>query len=223
MEILPIGIYGPYPPNGGATSCYVVSGGGAKLALDFGCGALSAIQKYLNPAELDGVVLSHLHYDHCCDILPLTYMRQKPLIVYTPANPTGIFSLIKMRANLDVRVIGTAAVSHIGSLSLRFCPVKHSVESYAVEVSDENITLVYTGDADETGALTEFCRGAKLVLCNCCANPAAGHMTLHDAARLRDTCKTAVLAAHVDPRYDCTEVAAKLKVPFAVAGESIEI
>ena len=39
------------------------------IVLDFGPGAMGHLLRYADPARLDGMFLSHLHADHCADIV----------------------------------------------------------------------------------------------------------------------------------------------------------
>ena len=55
-------------------SSYLVEAGGARILLDCGSGAFAALQE-LDPRPLDAVVLSHLHFDHCADLIPFGYSR----------------------------------------------------------------------------------------------------------------------------------------------------
>lgn len=86
MEILPIGIYGPYPAAGGATSCYLVRGETGNVVLDLGSGALSALMRRVDVADVDAFLLTHLHYDHFVDALALSYVPGRH-VVYAPATP----------------------------------------------------------------------------------------------------------------------------------------
>lgn len=59
------------PADGQASSAYLVSTGSARLLLDCGPGATTALSAVTTPAALDGIIISHLHSDHCYDLLPL--------------------------------------------------------------------------------------------------------------------------------------------------------
>ena len=59
------------PADGQASSAYLVSTGSTRLLLDCGPGALTALSAVTTPAALDGIIISHLHSDHCYDLLPL--------------------------------------------------------------------------------------------------------------------------------------------------------
>jgi ribonuclease BN (tRNA processing enzyme) len=59
------------PANGQASSGYLVSSDAATVLLDCGPGIATALSAVATPAQLTGVVVSHLHLDHCYDLLPL--------------------------------------------------------------------------------------------------------------------------------------------------------
>jgi ribonuclease BN (tRNA processing enzyme) len=59
------------PADGQPSSAYLVRADGRMLLLDCGPGAATALSALAHPAELDAVVISHLHSDHCYDLLPL--------------------------------------------------------------------------------------------------------------------------------------------------------
>jgi len=59
------------PADGQASSCYLVTTGAARLLLDCGPGAALALSAVAHPSELDAIVISHLHADHCYDLLTL--------------------------------------------------------------------------------------------------------------------------------------------------------
>ena len=90
MRLTVLGCFGPYPPPRGATSGYLDEAGGARFAMDLGTGCLAALTALTEPADLDAVILSHWHYDHCCDLLPLIYRLGalgRTLTVYGPEDP----------------------------------------------------------------------------------------------------------------------------------------
>jgi ribonuclease BN (tRNA processing enzyme) len=59
------------PADGQASSCYLVTDGSTRLLLDCGPGAATVLSAVTHVSTLDAVVISHLHSDHCYDLLPL--------------------------------------------------------------------------------------------------------------------------------------------------------
>lgn len=197
MKITPIGIYGPYPAAFGASGCYLVEGE-TRIVLDLGCGAFSRLRGFADPSLVDAFVLTHLHYDHFCDVLPLSYYPGKH-VVYCPGTPADRFSLIKNSAALDVRVIGEGVGIHIGNTELSFTRTAHGVETYAVRVSENGRSFVYTSDTAWFDGLVGFCRGSELILSDCCPTDGTPHMAVADVARLQKETGVRTVAVHLDP------------------------
>jgi ribonuclease BN (tRNA processing enzyme) len=59
------------PANGQPSSGYLVSCGDTTILLDCGPGVATALSAVAAPDELSAVIVSHLHLDHCYDLLPL--------------------------------------------------------------------------------------------------------------------------------------------------------
>jgi ribonuclease BN (tRNA processing enzyme) len=59
------------PDNGQASSGYLVVTDEATVLLDCGPGIATALGAVAAPGQLSAVIVSHLHLDHCYDLLPL--------------------------------------------------------------------------------------------------------------------------------------------------------
>ena len=221
MEILPVGIYGAYPAPGCASACYAVRGDTATIVLDMGSGSLSLMRKYFEPKDADAFVLSHLHYDHFADALPLAYYPGRHLI-YCPSTPSECFTLLKGAPSHDVRVITEGAKVTVGGMSLDFCRTEHPVETYAVRVTENGRSFVYTADAMLSEKLINFCRGSELVLADCSFPAGTAHMTAEQGAELRDRAGVRLVAIHLSPVYDAAPVLGKLGIPLAGTGRTIK-
>ena len=78
MKLTIIGASGSFPGPGSPASCYLVTAQGVaedgvtprtwRILLDLGNGSLGVLQRYIELEELDGILLSHLHPDHCMDL-----------------------------------------------------------------------------------------------------------------------------------------------------------
>ena len=74
MEFKVIGEYGRYPAYNKATNCYLIkTDNGKNILIDLGSGALSLLQKHIDISKIDVVIITHLHFDHACDLGVLSY------------------------------------------------------------------------------------------------------------------------------------------------------
>jgi ribonuclease BN (tRNA processing enzyme) len=71
MQLTVLGCRSGMPADGQASSGYLVTTAGSTVLLDCGPGVATALSAVAAPGELTAVVISHLHADHCYDLLPL--------------------------------------------------------------------------------------------------------------------------------------------------------
>ena len=94
MELTVLGMNGPFPAANGATSGYLMHGEKTRVAMDTGSGTLGRLTALMPPEKLDALLLSHWHFDHCSDVLPLLFRLQacaaKPLDVYAPVDESSM-------------------------------------------------------------------------------------------------------------------------------------
>ena len=64
MELTVLGCGGPYPGENAPCSGYLLESGGRYLLMDCGSGVAAALLKTISLDQLDGIVLTHLHWDH---------------------------------------------------------------------------------------------------------------------------------------------------------------
>ena len=71
-----LGSSGTYPGPESPCSSYLVEHDGFRLVVDLGNGALGRLQHHADLLALDAVWVSHLHGDHCLDLVPYSYARR---------------------------------------------------------------------------------------------------------------------------------------------------
>src|SRR5580700_4239786 len=75
MRISVLGGCGAWPAAGQACSGYLVEHDRFRLVLDPGYATLPRLLAYVAAAEVDAVLISHGHPDHCADLNPLLRAR----------------------------------------------------------------------------------------------------------------------------------------------------
>lgn len=59
------------PADGQASSGYLVTTGDTRVLLDCGPGVATALSGIAGPDTVDAIVITHVHLDHCYDLLPI--------------------------------------------------------------------------------------------------------------------------------------------------------
>ncbi len=237
MRLTILGNNGPYPAPGGACSGYLLESdsGETTILLDCGTGVLSRLVNYTDLDRIDAVILSHLHYDHMSDMLPMHYAlqfnpRKKALDVYAPAQPANVRALLAGNS-IDVWPMREAT---IGEMKISFCPVRHPVETYAIAIECDGARMVYTGDSNTDFALELFCDSADLLLADAGLSTAdyseaKPHLSAALCGKLaKDTCAKRLILTHFNPKYDPNDLCAEAReyypsAEIAISGESYYI
>ena len=73
MKLHLLGVNGPFPGSGGATSGYLLEAPDTLLQFDMGSGVLSRLTALTAPESLTALFLSHWHFDHAADVPVLMY------------------------------------------------------------------------------------------------------------------------------------------------------
>ena len=174
-----LGCSGTFPGPDSPCSGYLIEHDGYRLVLDLGNGALGPLQRTCDVRDIDAVWISHLHADHCLDLVALSYAlcyhpagRQPPLPVLGPA---GLGDRIRsayeeppadgLAAVYDVRTVRAGTTTELGPFTVTTARMTHPVEAHAVRVEAGGASLVYSGDTAANDALVELARGCDLLLC----------------------------------------------------------
>ena len=68
VKVTVLGCSGSVPGPDSPASGYLIEADDYRLVLDLGHGAFGALQRYVRPADVDAIVVTHLHADHCIDL-----------------------------------------------------------------------------------------------------------------------------------------------------------
>ena len=223
MKLTILGNSGPYPAAGGACSGYLLTSdsGDTRILIDCGTGVLANLMAADALDGLTAVVLSHLHYDHMSDMLPMQYAlqfrpRKRPLPVYTPATPEPVRALLKC----PFYDLWPAKDIVIGEMAVSFTPARHPVETNAVRVECDGARFVFTGDSNTDPMVELFCGRADLLLADCGLSgedykETAPHYSAALCGQLaRDAGAKRLLLTHLNPKYDPATLLAEARTAF---------
>jgi ribonuclease BN (tRNA processing enzyme) len=176
MRLTVVGCSGSYPGPDSPASCYLVEHDGHRILLDLGNGALGPLQRYADLYDIDAVVLSHLHADHCLDLTSYYVVRkyrpEGPAPSIPVLGPTGTAERMARAYDLphtpgmtgEFDFLDHVADTEIGPFRIRTASANHPVEAYAIRVDAGGRSLVFSGDTGPTDNLVELSRGTDLAL-----------------------------------------------------------
>lgn len=232
MRLTVIGCSGSFPGPESPASCYLIEHAGFRLVLDLGNGALGELQAHIDLDDIDAVVLTHLHADHCLDLCGLYVARRYDprgvrtgLPVWGPAGTSSrlarAYDLPEepgMSAQFDFRQLVPGEM-RVGPFVVRADRVNHPVEAYGLRVEAGGHAIAYSGDTAESPALIELARDADVALfeASCLeANPAPGvHLTARQAAEHASAAGARLLLlTHLVPWNDPAETLAQARPAF---------
>lgn len=223
MRMTVIGCSGSYPGPDSPASCYLVEapqdGGTFRLLLDLGSGALGSLQRHTDIASIGAIALSHLHADHCLDLCGYYVVRKygpggplDPIVVYGPVGAAErmarAYDLPEdegMQEEFEF-VTFPDGPFEVGPFTLQVTRVHHPVPTFAIRVTHEDRSLVYSGDTGPCAALETLAKGCDLFLAEASFleaapdNPANLHLTGRQAAEIAERAGVGRLVlTHVPP------------------------
>ena len=200
--------------------------------LDCGPGSVRSLGAVgIGLEEVNRVVLSHFHTDHCLDLFTLGFARRNPYHDPIPPleriGPRGLLRMTEgapevlgswvVDPRTETREVDPDADFVAGGHRFRSCPTRHTPESLAWRVDlAGGESLLYTGDTGENPDVAALGEGVDLFVAECSFPDDEGvehHLTPSSAARLaRDAGARVLLLTHFYPNSEpeeAREVAAR--------------
>ena len=168
MKLHILGVSGPFPESGGATSGYLLEAGDALLQFDLGSGVLARLTALAPPESLSALFLSHWHFDHAADLTVLLYRLEamgKALHVYAPVDESSaLWKIVSGTSCFCLTDVVPGDMLTVGPCTVRVGEARHPVPSVGYRVESEGRVFGYTGDTNTLPSLTDFYRGSSLLL-----------------------------------------------------------
>jgi ribonuclease BN (tRNA processing enzyme) len=176
-----LGGSGLWPRAGQACSGYLLSHDDVRLLIDPGYGVLAELLRHCAASEVDAVLISHGHLDHCADLVPLLRARAFELADGQPALPvvapdgalTALFELGEASGAVDgwgasvpVELIPpSAAKIGFGPLTVSSAELRHHQTTYGFRITDPSgAVFVYTADSGPSPDRVDLARDAGVLL-----------------------------------------------------------
>jgi ribonuclease BN (tRNA processing enzyme) len=182
VKLTVLGCSGSVPGPDSPSSGYLIEADGYRLVLDLGHGAYGALQRYVSPSEVDAIVISHLHADHCIDLTAYIVGLRYGGDGYHRNGPEGRIPIIGVPGTRDrleaaydplarklslheIFNFATPSATELGPFSVSYALMNHPVPTNAVRVQYQDRSLVYSADTGESPELVALAQGADVLLC----------------------------------------------------------
>jgi len=177
VDLHVLGCSGTFPSADSACSAYLVRHEGYSLLIDVGNGSIGALQRIGGLLDVDAVLLSHLHADHCVDLAAYSYARrfhpEKPdrLPIYGPKGTQSRLCRIfdstprdGLEGVYDFHTVESGRME-LGPFQLDLAPTNHPIECYAIRVTADGRSMTYSADTGQSDKVVDLARETDLFLC----------------------------------------------------------
>ncbi len=235
MQLDVLGSSGTYPAPDRPASGYLVSHLSTRVLCDVGFGVFAELTRRIDPDQLDAVVLSHRHPDHCADFLALHHAfaygpyEVVGLPVYTaPGVAEHIACFLGageghvLFRTFDFHEVGQENHVGVGAMELRFAVTAHSVPTVATRFEAGGRSLVYSADTGPGGGFPGLCNGASVVVAEASIpgdrdeSQIPNHLTAAEAGEIAQRAGAgALILTHLRPTLDRDAAVAAARTAFA--------
>lgn len=238
MKVHFLGSGDAFGSGGRNQTAYLLEAGPHLYLLDCGPSTLPALRRAgFDPADLDAVILSHLHGDHFGG-LPFFFIhylynqpRSRPLEVAGPPGTEervrGLMRLMygeKELSFVNFPVLEPDIVATVAGARVLGFRVPHQTDavSLGLRVTAARRTVLFSGDSSWTDQFIIHSRGVDLFICECCHYdaPSPSHMSYLEIAAHRDRleCKQLILT-HMGEEM----LARRDSLPIATADDGLVV
>jgi ribonuclease BN (tRNA processing enzyme) len=182
VKLTVLGCSGSVPGPDSPASGYLIEADGYRLVLDLGHGSFGALQRYVRPSEVDAIVISHLHADHCIDLTAYIVALRYGGDGFRHIGPEGRIPLIGVPGTRDrieaaydplarklslheLFAFATPTDGELGPFRMSYAPMNHPTPTNAVRIQYQDRSLVYSADTGESPELVDLAQGAEVLLC----------------------------------------------------------
>lgn len=225
MRLTVLGKSPAWTDAGGACSGYLVTEAETTVLVDCGNGVFGKLRERMSYAEVDAVVISHLHGDHVLDLVPFSYAlkfgpagrgRIEPPRLVAPLGSDAFFRRLDGTWDDEGLIAGSFALEEydpeseivIGKLTIRTHPVPHIGATHAIEIAAATGGRIVLGaDGRFSEELIAAARSADLLVAEATLpdpDPSQDvHMSAEEAGRLaREAGVGRLVLTHISDELD---------------------
>ncbi|WP_308250533.1 MBL fold metallo-hydrolase [Nonomuraea rhizosphaerae] len=174
VKVTVLGGCGAWPAAGQACSGYLVECEGFRVLVDPGYATLPRLLRSTAAEEIDAVLVTHGHPDHCADLNPLLRARAlgdsppSALPVHAPPGAlTAVLALDKPRmlaSSFELHELEFGRPYEVGPFRLDTWSLPHHVPNAGLRLTGGGRVVAYTGDTGPAPQLVDLARDADLLL-----------------------------------------------------------
>lgn len=249
MQLTVLGSSGTFTGPGSLCSGYLVRTDGATILVDAGNGSTSNLQQEVALEDLDAIIISHKHADHCVDLIGLHHAVRAhgPAATGIPLySPPGVAELLAeltsreapyvFEESFELQTVQAGDSFTVKDVRFRLYESVHPPPTLSMRLESDGRVLTYSADSAGGPKLVEAARGADLFLCEATwqgeplDHPAGIHLTAEGAGTVAteagvDRLLLTHVAGHLDRQVSLEEARRTWDGPLDVAvdGMTVEV
>ena len=217
-----LGSSGTYPTSTNPASSYLVRTDDTAIWCDAGSGGFQALASVLDPIEVDAIVISHRHPDHCVDLFAAfpaftdrpEPVRGVPLFAHRSVidHVLGVLDADDdhaIHSTFDITRIEADSRWTVGDVAVRAFEMDHSVPTLGFAFESAGRRLFYTADTGVNGTWVDRVGPVDLLVSeasfqgDAVDNEYRQHMTAAQAGRIASRIEaTRLVLTHIPPHLD---------------------
>jgi ribonuclease BN (tRNA processing enzyme) len=174
MRITVLGGAGAFPEKERGCSGYLLRHEGFTLLVDPGYATLQPLLAHCSPGDVDAVLVTHGHPDHCADLHPLLRARAlsgspvRVLPLHAPAGALAAVLALDSPEMLDgayrLHDLPMPGEFSLGPLTVATMPLPHFVANAGLRITAGGASVAYTGDSGPHEPFAAFAAGVDLLI-----------------------------------------------------------